>query len=43
MVPFKAGAPYDSELIAELNQALQSSGYFEGVRWMRHRPPPGTM
>ncbi|MBB1614820.1 hypothetical protein A9978_20470 [Pseudomonas sp. UMC65] len=32
MVPFKAGAPYDSELIAELNQALQSSGYFEGVR-----------
>ncbi|WP_025126564.1 autotransporter assembly complex family protein [Pseudomonas sp. PH1b] len=32
MVPFKTGAPYDSELIAELNQALQSSGYFEGVR-----------
>lgn len=32
MVPFKSGAPYDSELIAELNQALQSSGYFEGVR-----------
>ncbi len=32
MVPFKAGDPYDSELIAELNQALQSSGYFEGVR-----------
>ncbi|MGD8218854.1 autotransporter assembly complex protein TamA [Pseudomonas thivervalensis] len=32
MVPFKAGAPYDSELIAELSQALQSSGYFEGVR-----------
>jgi len=32
MVPFKAGASYDSELIAELNQALQSSGYFEGVR-----------
>ncbi|EJL07239.1 autotransporter assembly complex protein TamA [Pseudomonas chlororaphis] len=32
MVPFKAGTPYDSELIAELNQALQSSGYFEGVR-----------
>ncbi|MBA1378136.1 autotransporter assembly complex protein TamA [Pseudomonas brassicacearum] len=32
MVPFKAGAPYDSELMAELNQALQSSGYFEGVR-----------
>lgn len=32
MVPFKNGAPYDSELIAELNQALQSSGYFEGVR-----------
>ncbi len=32
MVPFKAGQPYDSELIAELNQNLQSSGYFEGVR-----------
>lgn len=32
MVPFKAGDPYDSEQIAELNQALQSSGYFEGVR-----------
>jgi translocation and assembly module TamA len=32
MVPFKAGTPYDSELIAELNQNLQSSGYFEGVR-----------
>ena len=32
MVPFKSGAPYDSELIAELNQALQSSGYFEAVR-----------
>jgi translocation and assembly module TamA len=42
MVPFKAGAPYDSELIAELNQALQSSGYFEACAWMRHRPPPGT-
>lgn len=32
MVPFKSGAPYDSELIAELSQALQSSGYFESVR-----------
>ena len=32
MVPFNSGAPYDSELIAELNQALQSSGYFESVR-----------
>ncbi|CAM4036619.1 Translocation and assembly module TamA [Pseudomonas reidholzensis] len=32
MVPFKPGTPYDSELIAELNNALQSSGYFEGVR-----------
>ena len=32
MVPFQEGAPYDSELIAELNNALQSSGYFEGVR-----------
>ncbi|WP_175649560.1 autotransporter assembly complex protein TamA [Pseudomonas sp. Marseille-P9899] len=32
MVPFREGTPYDSELIAELNNALQSSGYFEGVR-----------
>ncbi|RON08643.1 hypothetical protein BK659_14805 [Pseudomonas brassicacearum] len=32
MVPFKSGAPYDSELIAELNQALQTSGYFDAVR-----------
>lgn len=32
MVPFDAGTPYDSELIADLNQAMQSSGYFEGVR-----------
>ena len=32
MVPFKSGAPYDSELIAELNQNLQASGFFEGVR-----------
>lgn len=32
MVPFKEGTAYDSQLIAELSQALQSSGYFEGVR-----------
>lgn len=32
MVPFDAGTPYDSELVADLNQAMQSSGYFEGVR-----------
>lgn len=32
MVQFKPGTPYDSELIAELNNDLQSSGYFEGVR-----------
>ncbi|QVM93967.1 outer membrane protein assembly factor [Pseudomonas entomophila] len=32
MVSFKPGTPYDSELIAELNNDLQSSGYFEGVR-----------
>lgn len=32
MVPFDAGTPYDSELVAELTQAMQSSGYFEGVR-----------
>ena len=31
MVPFKAGAPYDSELIAELNQALQSFDPVEAV------------
>ena len=32
MVPFRQGEAYDSELIADLNQALQSSGYFDGVR-----------
>lgn len=32
MVAFKPGTPYDSELVAELNNELQSSGYFEGVR-----------
>lgn len=32
MVPFKENTPYDSELIAELNQAMQTSGYFDGVR-----------
>ncbi|WP_027916785.1 MULTISPECIES: autotransporter assembly complex protein TamA [unclassified Pseudomonas] len=32
MVSFKPGTPYDSELIAGLNNDLQSSGYFEGVR-----------
>ncbi|WP_407316917.1 autotransporter assembly complex protein TamA [Pseudomonas sp. nanlin1] len=32
MVPFKENTPYDSERVAELNQALQSSGYFDGVR-----------
>jgi translocation and assembly module TamA len=32
MVPFETHAPYDSALIAQLNQALQSSGYFEAVR-----------
>ncbi len=32
MVPFEPGTPYDSEWVAELSQALQSSGYFEGVR-----------
>ena len=40
MVPFKADTPYDSELIAELSQALQSSGYFEGVRVDANRPAP---
>ncbi|MGE8360160.1 autotransporter assembly complex protein TamA [Pseudomonas sp.] len=32
MVPFPADAPYDSERIAELYQALRSSGYFDTVR-----------
>lgn len=32
MVPFSADTPYDSERIAELYQALRSSGYFESVR-----------
>ncbi|MBC3421413.1 autotransporter assembly complex family protein [Pseudomonas sp. RW3S2] len=32
MVGFKPGTPYDSELVAELNNDLQSSGYFDGVR-----------
>jgi translocation and assembly module TamA len=32
MVPFQPGAAYDSELLAELHQSLQSSGYFEAVR-----------
>lgn len=32
MVPFSPGTPYDSERIAELYQALQSSGYFASVR-----------
>lgn len=32
MVSFTPGTPYDSQLIAELNNDLQSSGYFEGVR-----------
>ncbi len=32
MVPFPADTPYDSTLIAELYQALRSSGYFESVQ-----------
>ncbi|MFK7606517.1 MULTISPECIES: autotransporter assembly complex family protein [unclassified Pseudomonas] len=32
LVPFKPDTPYDSQLIAELNQNLQSSGYFETVQ-----------
>ncbi|MCF7202473.1 autotransporter assembly complex protein TamA [Pseudomonas oligotrophica] len=32
MVPFQPGTAYDSALIAELNRALQSSGYFAGTR-----------
>jgi translocation and assembly module TamA len=32
MVPFEANTPYDAELIADLYQSLQGSGYFDGVR-----------
>ncbi|WP_420800871.1 autotransporter assembly complex protein TamA [Pseudomonas cavernae] len=32
MVPFQPGTPYDSELIADLYQSLQGSGYFDSVR-----------
>lgn len=32
LVPFKPGTPYNSALVAKLNQNLQSSGYFEDVR-----------
>jgi translocation and assembly module TamA len=32
MLPFPADSPYDSALIAELYQALRSSGYFESVQ-----------
>lgn len=32
MVPFPPDTPYDSELIAKLQQNLQGSGYFDGVR-----------
>ena len=32
LVPFKPDTPYDSHLIAELNQNLQGSGYFETVQ-----------
>jgi translocation and assembly module TamA len=38
MVPFKPATATDSELIAELNRDLQSSGYFEGVRVDAARP-----
>lgn len=31
-VNFKAGTPYNADLIAQLNNNLQSSGYFETVR-----------
>jgi len=32
MVPFEAGAPYEADLVAELQQNLQGGGYFESVR-----------
>lgn len=32
MLPFEPGTPYDSELIAELHQNLQGSGYFASIR-----------
>lgn len=32
LVPFKDNAPYNADQINELNQALQSTGYFQSVR-----------
>lgn len=32
LLPFTSGAPYDSALVAQLNQNLLSSGYFQDVR-----------
>lgn len=32
LLPFTLGTPYDSALVAQLNQNLQSSGYFQDVR-----------
>lgn len=31
MVPFRQGAPYNADLVAQLNRDLQASGYFQGV------------
>lgn len=31
LVPFHAGAPYNADLVAQLNRDLQTSGYFQGV------------
>ena len=31
LVPFKAGDPYNADLVAQLNHDLQASGYFQGV------------
>lgn len=31
MVPFRQGAPYNADLVAQLNRDLQATGYFQGV------------
>src|SRR5690606_21465859 len=32
LIPFSAGDPYDSALLARFNQNLQATGYFEDIR-----------
>ncbi len=38
-MPFREGEPYESSLIAEAVQNLQSSGYFDSVRVLPQRDP----